>query len=237
MPVHNCLARNKRVRASKTNPFANREIGGPGQCPNYPQKNPHIFFSTPKPLKNLLKPRFPPHHPRQRALQVGGQLFFQPRPYPATIFENQISHGHHRAPDHPCPDSARVSSIKNQKSKIKNSGAPMPRHDVASAARKLQMQRFATIFTPKRSFLHLSPSFNSTYVMQHNAKTDHFMLHRLPNTLQRRMNRASGGRILSGYGIINNHFCLSPLPGCPEILSRPISSNRRGRLSNRPLLC
>ena len=60
----------------------------------------------------------------------------------------------------------------------------MPRHDVVAAARKLQMQRFATIFTPKRSFLHLSRLSTSTYVMQHNAKTDHFMLHRLQNTLQ-----------------------------------------------------
>ena len=38
--------------------------------------------------------------------------------------------------------------------------------------------------------------------MQHNAKTDYFMLHRLQNTLQRPR------RILSGYGIINNHFLL-----------------------------
>ena len=32
------------------------------------QKNPHIFFSTPKPSKNPVNPHFPPHHQRQSAL-------------------------------------------------------------------------------------------------------------------------------------------------------------------------
>ena len=93
-----------------------------------PKKSAHFLFH-PQTLEKPRKSAFPTPSPAPKRPLSGGTTFFPPRPYPATLFENQIRPGHHRAPDHPCPGCSLAPL--NQKSQITNRKF-RPCHDTMS---------------------------------------------------------------------------------------------------------